>query len=215
VTLQDLIQYRKEHPLTTPNPESLDITTKARLPVANGHEFDIHVFQEHLTGLEHVALCSPVKPGHIPLVRLHSECLTGDVLGSLRCDCGPQLHTALQEIGQEGGVLLYLRQEGRGIGLANKIKAYALQEQGMDTVDANMHLGFVPDARDYQWAARILKTLGFQSIRLMTNNPQKIKILESEGITVVERIPIEIPPHEKNRTYLETKRDKLGHLLKK
>jgi 3,4-dihydroxy 2-butanone 4-phosphate synthase/GTP cyclohydrolase II len=145
---------------------------------------------------------------------VHSECLTGDVFGSLRCDCGPQLDRALAQIGQEGrGVLLYMKQEGRGIGLENKIKAYALQERGRDTVEANVELGFPADLRDYGIGAQILVTLGVKKMRLMTNNPRKIVGLSAYGLEIVERIPLEVPPNESNVRYLSTKKDKLGHML--
>jgi 3,4-dihydroxy 2-butanone 4-phosphate synthase/GTP cyclohydrolase II len=151
---------------------------------------------------------------HPPLVRLHSECLTGDVLGSLRCDCGQQLSAALEQIAtQPYGVLLYLPQEGRGIGLANKIRAYALQDQGLDTVDANLALGLPVDRRDYAAAAQILKRLGLRKVRLLTNNPLKSAALEGHGVQVVERVPLTVPPNPVNRRYLRTKADRMGHLL--
>jgi len=156
----------------------------------------------------------PLDPEAVPLVRLHSECLTGDVLGSLKCDCGQQLEFALELIGEAPcGVLLYLPQEGRGIGLANKIRAYALQDQGLDTVDANLALGLPVDRRDYAAAAHVLRSLGLRKVRLLTNNPLKSQALESHGIQVVERVPLAVPPNPVNHNYLRTKADRMGHLL--
>jgi GTP cyclohydrolase II len=164
-------------------------------------------------GQEHVALVIGAPGGKPPLVRLHSECLTGDVFGSLKCDCGPQLKKALKIIGQAGGgVLLYLRQEGRGIGLANKLRAYALQDRGLDTVDANRRLGFADDERDYSHAAAMLRALGLDEVRLLTNNPNKVAGLEAAGIKVVERVPHHMPANPHNADYLATKRKKSGHL---
>jgi GTP cyclohydrolase II len=186
----------------------------ARLPTQFG-EFSALVFEDPATGLNHTALVmGEVADGEPVLVRLHSECLTGDVLGSLRCDCGSQLNAAIRQIAERGrGVVIYLRQEGRGIGLFNKLRAYALQDQGMDTVEANEHLGFPADLRDYQPAARILRHLGVRQVRLLTNNPRKISALQTVGIPVVERVPLVVATTSHNLPYLRTKREKLGHLL--
>jgi len=198
---------------STKSPSCVVIPTgSARLPTAFG-EFRISVYTDQ-EGKEHLAVVMGDIAGPPVLLRIHSECLTGDVFGSVRCDCGEQLQVALQYIALEGrGVLLYLRQEGRGIGLNNKILAYALQDQGMDTVEANLHLGLPVDARNYLNAAEILKDLGIVSVRLATNNPAKVKALESYGIQVVERVPHEIPHRPENRGYLKTKASKLGHLF--
>ena len=148
------------------------------------------------------------------LLRLHSECLTGDIFGSLRCDCGEQLHAAMEKIDQVGrGAILYLRQEGRGIGLKNKLKAYQLQEEGLDTYEANLELGFVPDERDYQIAADILSLLDIKQVKLLTNNPDKLEQLEMAGIEIVERLPLQMPAHQENKAYLQTKQEKFHHLL--
>lgn len=177
--------------------------------------FTLHGFEEAATGREHVALkMGDLADGAPVLARLHSECLTGDALFSLRCDCGPQLEAALAAIAAEGrGMLLYLRQEGRGIGLLNKIRAYRLQDEGADTVEANLRLGLAPDLRKYDIAAEMLVQLGVRALRLMTNNPRKIRALEKAGIEIAERVPLQIEPNPHNAGYLRTKRQRLGHLL--
>jgi len=187
---------------------------RARLPTSFGH-FTAWAYEDPTDGVEHLALVlGDLGTAPPPLIRIHSECLTGDALGSLRCDCGPQLRLALSHIAEEGrGALLYLRQEGRGIGLLNKIRAYALQERGLDTVEANEHLGFAADLRDYSVAALMLADLGAREVRLVTNNPFKIEALEGLGIRVVERVGLAVPPSAENASYLRTKRDKLRHLL--
>jgi 3,4-dihydroxy 2-butanone 4-phosphate synthase/GTP cyclohydrolase II len=184
------------------------------LPTAEGR-FQLHLYESRLEGDHHLALVKgDVRRGGPVLVRVHSQCLTGDVFGSARCDCGPQLHAALRAIEKRGrGVLLYLRQEGRGIGLAAKLKAYALQDAGLDTVEANVKLGYPPDLRDYGIGAQILVDLGVREIELLTNNPRKLVGLEAHGLKITRRVPIPIPPTRHNRRYLATKRDKLGHLL--
>ena len=193
---------------------SFRFVESSRLPTAWG-EFIIHGFEDADTGKEHVALTmGNVADGQPVLGRIHSECLTGDVLHSLRCDCGAQLAAAMQAIADEGrGVLLYLRQEGRGIGLINKIKAYHLQDQGADTVEANEQLGFGADMRDYSMLKVMLGHLGISQLRLMTNNPRKLKALEEQGMTAVERIPLQTGKNPHNSQYLATKAGKLGHLL--
>jgi len=188
--------------------------SQAPLPTQYG-KFTAVAYENDIDKNQHVALVmGSWKPGEPVLVRVHSKCLTGDVFGSARCDCGPQLHAALRQIARTGkGVLLYLDQEGRGIGLVNKLKAYNLQDQGLDTAEANVRLGFKPDLRDYGIGAQILRELGVGKMRLLTNNPKKIVGLEGYGLEVVERVPIETPPSRGNRAYLRTKRDKMGHLL--
>ena len=197
----------------------LAIATRARLPVAAAEEAEIVAFRAADDLREHVALVvGEQRSDRAPLVRLHSECLTGDILGSLKCDCGPQLDAAIRAMADEAaqggwGVLLYLRQEGRGIGLINKLRAYRLQDQGFDTVDANNRLGLPTEARDFPVAARMLALLGVGAIRLMTNNPAKVAALEAAGVTVTERVPHQLPPNPHNARYLATKRDRTGHLL--
>ncbi|WP_419723010.1 GTP cyclohydrolase II [Sphingobium aquiterrae] len=192
----------------------LAIATRARLPVEVSERAEIVAFRSPEEPREHIALVIGERDGTPPVVRLHSECLTGDVLGSLKCDCGPQLHEAMHQIADaRWGVLLYLRQEGRGIGLVNKLRAYALQDQGFDTVDANVRLGFAIDARDFSVAARMLDLLGIGTVRLLTNNPEKVKGLEAAGISVAERLPLAIAPNPHNEHYLVTKRDRTGHQL--
>ena len=189
------------------------IVARANLPLDGLPRSQMVAFRDPANGEEHVALLIGAFGGQPPLVRLHSECLTGDVFGSLKCDCGPQLKQALHLIGAAGGgVLLYLRQEGRGIGLANKLRAYALQDRGLDTVEANRRLGFVDDARDYRMAAAILRALGIEQVRLLTNNPAKVAGLEAEGIAVAERVAHHMPANPHNADYLVTKQAKSGHL---
>ncbi len=208
VTVADLIEHRRRHE------KLVERTTSVRLPTADG-EFTAVAFREKLTGKHHLALVKgEVDGAHDVLVRVHSECLTGDVFHSLRCDCGEQLDQALQRIGGEDrGVLLYMAQEGRGIGLLNKLRAYELQEQGLDTVEANLELGFPADAREWGIGNQILADLGLTTIRILTNNPKKISGLEGYGLTVTEQVPIELPPNAENRRYLAAKRDRLGHRL--
>jgi GTP cyclohydrolase II len=190
----------------------LTLATRARLPVEGAEDAEIVAFRSPESGDEHIALLIGQPNGEPPLVRLHSECLTGDVLGSLKCDCGPQLHAAIHAIRDSGwGILLYLRQEGRGIGLVNKLRAYALQDQGYDTVDANTRLGFAVDARDFGVAARMLTLLGQRDVRLLTNNPAKVAGLAAAGVTVIERVPHFLPSNPHNAQYLATKRDRTGH----
>ncbi len=195
---------------------SIRFVESARLPTPFG-EFELHGFEDEVTGKEHVMLTlGDVGNGDPVLLRVHSECLTGDALFSLRCDCGPQLEAAMERIGREGrGIILYLRQEGRGIGLVNKIRAYKLQDEGKDTVEANVHLGFDADLRDYSICKTMLDSVGAMRLRLMTNNPRKIDALRAQGFECVERIPHEMAANPHNERYLLIKKGKLGHLLGK
>ena len=206
--IADLIQYRREREKLV---ERVEVV---KLPTDYG-DFDLYLYRSKLDTKDHLALvCGEVAGKRNVLVRVHSECLTGDVFGSQRCDCGPQLHQAMRQVAEAGcGVVVYMRQEGRGIGLAPKIKAYKLQEQGYDTVEANQKLGFEMDLREYGLGAQILADLGLKKIRLLTNNPRKIVGLEGYGLEIVEQMPIQVKPNPHNARYLKTKRDKLGHLL--
>ncbi|MFC7365576.1 MULTISPECIES: bifunctional 3,4-dihydroxy-2-butanone-4-phosphate synthase/GTP cyclohydrolase II [Bhargavaea] len=208
ITIKQLIEYRKT------NERLVSREAEVRMPTEFG-EFRMIGYTDRLTGQEHLALIKgEIREGKSVPVRIHSECMTGDVFGSRRCDCGPQLHAALRQMEEEGaGVLLYMRQEGRGIGLINKLKAYKLQEEGLDTVEANERLGFPDDMRDYAAAAQMLRDLGIDDVRLMTNNPRKVEGLIRYGIRITERLPIEMEPVQENHRYLNTKMDKMGHLL--
>jgi len=207
-TIADLIKFRQH------KERLVHRVSEANLPTIHG-DFTIIAYETEVGDATHVALVKGnVEGKENVLVRVHSECLTGDVFGSQRCDCGSQIHRAMEKVDREGlGVILYMRQEGRGIGLGNKIKAYHLQDKGMDTVEANIELGFPPDLRDYGIGAQILVDLGLHKIRLLTNNPKKVIGLDGYGLEIVERVPIEIEPHEDNVEYLRAKRDKMGHLI--
>ena len=225
--MPDLEQFAREHDLKIATIADLvayrlckDVLVRraaeARLPTEHAGEFRVIAYQNDIDHCEHVALVmGDISPNEPVMVRVHSECLTGDVFGSARCDCGSQLHAAMQMVAREGrGVIVYMRQEGRGIGLVNKLKAYVLQDGGLDTVEANTHLGFKPDLRDYGIGAQILRDLGVRKMQLLTNNPKKIIGLEGYGLEVVSRLPIEIAASQENQRYLSVKRDKMGHLLK-
>ncbi|HEX8947997.1 MAG TPA: bifunctional 3,4-dihydroxy-2-butanone-4-phosphate synthase/GTP cyclohydrolase II [Dissulfurispiraceae bacterium] len=209
VTVKDLIQYRMR------TERFVKRIAVVQMPTKHGGDFTAIAYSNDVDANVHIALVKgEFKPDEKVLVRVHSECLTGDVFGSKRCDCGDQLQRAMEIIKKEGkGVILYMRQEGRGIGLANKLRAYELQDKGLDTVEANIKLGFKPDLRDYGIGAQILVDLGVRKMRLITNNPKKIVGLEGYGLKVVERVPAEVAPHEKNIIYLQTKKKKLGHML--
>lgn len=210
-TIADLVAYRLKHE------RLVRVVADARLPSRYGGDWRVVAFENDLDKLDHIALIKGDLAGDEPLlVRVHSECLTGDVMGSMRCDCGEQLHKAMEAIDEEGrGAILYMRQEGRGIGLINKLRAYELQDQGLDTVEANRRLGFKADLRDYGIGAQMLLALGVSKIRIMTNNPRKLVGLQGYGIEIVDRLPIEANPTCSNSYYLRTKREKLGHLLEK
>jgi 3,4-dihydroxy 2-butanone 4-phosphate synthase/GTP cyclohydrolase II len=207
-TIQSLIAYRRQRE------KLVELEQVVKLPTDYG-DFDLHLYRSALDGMHHLALVKgTIDPNQTPLVRVHSECLTGDVFGSKRCDCGNQLHAALRQIAEEGnGVLVYMRQEGRGIGLAAKIHAYKLQEEGLDTVEANAKLGFASDLRDYGLGAQILFDLGVRKFRFLTNNPKKVVGLEGYGMQMVEQVPIRGEANPHNEKYLETKKIKMGHML--
>lgn len=208
ISIRDIVDYRilKE--------TLVQSVATTRMPVQEHGDFTMTCFVNQMDDAEHFTLVKgPIDVNASPLVRIHSECITGDVFGSQKCDCGAQLNASMKLIAEEGGVLVYLRQEGRGIGLSNKLKAYALQEKGLDTVEANLHLGFPIDKRDYAVAFQLLREHGIKQLKLLTNNPQKIETLERYGMQVTERVALNLPPTSDNANYLKTKRDKLGHYL--
>ncbi|MGD1889036.1 MAG: GTP cyclohydrolase II [Cyclobacteriaceae bacterium] len=193
---------------------SLQRQAETPLPTHYGTFLNIACADQENNPMPHIAMVSDKTDVSQPtLVRIHSECMTGDVFGSLRCDCGEQLHEAMRQIGEEGGIVIYLRQEGRGIGLINKMKAYNLQDKGLNTAEANLHLGFEIDTRDYDIAIRMLKDLGVKSIKLMTNNPEKLDSFTNSGIKLIGRVPLEIKPQRENYGYLETKQKQMGHMI--
>jgi 3,4-dihydroxy 2-butanone 4-phosphate synthase/GTP cyclohydrolase II len=218
ITIADLIDYLQEFhcdtdlPTISPIVESprVDFEVETTVPTTHG-SFQVRAYRDRMTGADHVAIVSG-RPANGAIVRVHSECLTGEAFGSLKCECGPQLDAALDTIQEEGGIVIYLRgQEGRGIGLINKLRAYKLQEDGLDTLDANLALGLPADARDYGAATGILHQMGISSIRLLTNNPEKVRQLEARGVTVIERVPLVVGVGAHNEGYLAAKRDKMGH----
>lgn len=206
LTIDDLVKYRLQHEAV------VELAATAKMPLHHVGDMLIRVYQNPMNAEQFVVIHGDEIADN-PLLRIHSECFTGDTLGSMRCDCGHQLHASLEQIAADKGVLIYMPQEGRGIGLANKIKAYALQDQGLDTVEANHQLGLPIDSRDYSWCAQILKALERGQVRLLTNNPAKVEGLEAYGIEVTERVPLEMPSNPHNKFYLQTKKDKLGHIL--
>lgn len=218
MTIADLIAYRRHKndvpPPSAPQPHRVLAEGEARLPTKNG-EVTVRGYRDARTGDEHVALIAPVPEGGTPIVRVHSECLTGDAFGSLRCDCGPQLDAAIERVAEEGGAVVYLTgHEGRGIGIVAKIQAYALQDKGRDTVDANTDLGLPVDRREYGAAAAILHDLGYDAVRLLTNNPAKVEGLRASGINVIERVPHHVGEHPENEAYRRTKFERMGHIMR-
>jgi len=208
-TIADLIEYRMR------TESFVHRVVETVIPTGHAGEFNVIVYENDMEDIQNIAMVKgEIDPEKPILVRVHSECLTGDIFGSLRCDCGDQLHRAMEMMDKEGaGVLLYIRQEGRGIGLVNKLKAYVLQDQGLDTVEANEKLGFKPDLRNYGIGAQVLVDLGVRKMKLITNNPKKMIGLQGYGLSIVEQVPIEIEPNEYNKCYLECKKLKMGHLL--